>query len=297
MIIARIRTGLGNQLFQYAMARALALRTEQSLKLDLSAFEERKVRFYRHYGLEHYGIVADVATPDEVGGYFCRRGRICGGFYRYVEKLRSHRDRAFVCERQPYRYDPEVAEMRIEGTVYLAGFWQSEKYFADAAGTIREELELERPPEGRNRELAEAIRGCPSVSLHVRRGDYVRDFHVKGLRGWDSMDYYADAIALLREREPELRLFVFSDDIPWVRENLAADCPATYVDNNTAETSHEDLRLMSLCRHNIIANSSFSWWGAWLNRNPDKLVVAPRRWLNDGRDVAGDLIPDGWTVL
>jgi hypothetical protein len=297
MIIARIRSGLGNQFFQYAMARALALRTGQSLKLDLSAYEQRRVRFYRHYGLAHCGIVADVATPEEVGHYRCRRGKIRGGLYYYVEKLRPRWDAAFVRERDSYRYDPEMAGMQIEGTVYLAGYWQSEKYFEDAAGTIREELELVQPPEGRNRELAEAIGACPSVSLHIRRGDYVQDLRVRGLRGGDGLEYYGEAIALIREREPELQLFVFSDDISWVRENLTADCPVTYVDNNRPETSHEDLRLMSLCRHNIITNSSFSWWGAWLNRNPEKRVVAPRRWLNDGRDVAGDLIPDGWTVI
>jgi hypothetical protein len=149
-----------------------------------------------------------------------------------------------------------------------------------------------------NEEMAHRIGGEESaVSIHVRRGDYVSDAGTNRFHGTCSVDYYHDAVDRISGFAPASHFFVFSDGIDWAKENLRLRQPVTYVDFNDGEKNYEDLRLMSLCKHHIIANSSFSWWGAWLNPNPDKIVIAPKKWFNDPSINTDDLIPNSWLRL
>ena len=179
---------------------------------------------------------------------------------------------------------------------YFAGYWQSEKYFRNHGNVIRADLTFKDPLTGQNLEWASRIGGSMAVGMHVRRGDYAANPKTLAVHGLCSPDYYRSAVDFIASHVDTPVFFVFSDDIPWVMEHLKIGLPCHYIDHNKGLASHNDMRLMSLCRHHIIANSSFSWWGAWLNSAPGKIVIAPRRWFANGRAV-DDLIPEGWLTL
>lgn len=148
-----------------------------------------------------------------------------------------------------------------------------------------------------NEQVAQNILSVNAVSLHVRRGDYVSNLTINQFHGTCSLEYYNQAIAQIAKKVETPHFFVFSDDPEWVKSNLKIDYSITIVDHNNADKNYEDIRLMSLCKHHIIANSSFSWWGAWLCRNPNKIVIAPLKWFNDKSINTTDLIPDGWIKI
>ena len=295
MIIVKLWGGLGNQMFQYAAARRLALANDAPLKLDLGWFDRiPRGDTPREYELHVFNCVQDVASAREVKAL---RGVDTRRWPKAVKRLLEAAGllvkRSCVREKH-FHFDPEVLGLR--GDLYLDGYWQSAKYFADAADAIRRDFTFRDAPDSVNREFAERIRGVEAVSLHVRRGDYVAGgasrHHVS-----NSLEYYAKAIAALTARLREPHFFVFSDEPAWVKENLRLDVPLTCVDLNGAGKGYEDLRLMSLCRHHIIANSSFSWWGAWLSDHPEKIVIAPRQWFARDDKNTADLIPEGWLQL
>ncbi len=293
MIVVRLIGGLGNQMFQYAAGRSLAHRNASLLKLDVSAFETYTLH---RYGLHCFHVQEQLASREEVARFFPSPrglgGSLRAGIRRLLDGAPAGPEPVLVRERS-FAFDPSVLATR--GDVALDGYWQSARYFEDVAPVLRAELSFRYPPSEENAALADVIAGTTSVSVHVRRGDYVSDAATSAVHGTCSPAYYRAAIAHVAERVGNLHLFVFSDDPGWVRREFEAPFPMTVVDVNGPDTNWEDLRLMSLCRHNVVANSSFSWWGAWLNRNREKIVVAPRRWYRDAtRDVA-DLVPDAWT--
>jgi hypothetical protein len=293
MVIVHLKGGLGNQMFQYAAGRALALRRDEPLLFNTRSFP---ISGGRSYALDHYCTVGELAPARTV------RRLTRQGYGRYADALLRKANRllgtppAVVRERKPFQYDPELFA-DLPADVYLEGYWQNERYFQDIAGTIRRELTLRAPPEGMNAQLLTAIEGCTAVSLHVRRGDYVANQAALAFHGICPPAYYRRAIEIIQQRAANPHFFVFSDDIAWVKANLPIPEPATYVAHNGPEAAHEDLRLLQACKHHIIANSTFSWWGAWLSDGPNKMVVAPRRWLNDPRYDASDLVPANWLRL
>ncbi|PZU91914.1 MAG: alpha-1,2-fucosyltransferase [Chelatococcus sp.] len=288
-VTVRLIGGLGNQLFQYAAARALAKRHGAEVKLDLSGFESYGLR---RYELGAYPIAATVATADELArigappqrsGFL---GRLAG---RLMPRPAHH-------YREPhYRYDPQLARQPLP--IFMDGYWQSELYFADAADVLRLELTPKEPLEPANADVADKIRQTKAVSVHVRRGDYVSNAHTNTYHGVCSLDYYRAAIAHIQANVTDAHLFIFSDDHDWTRDNLKFDLPTTYVTANSADRGFRDMQLMSLCKNHVIANSSFSWWGAWLNPSPSKIVVAPARWFAAGDNDTRDLLPEGWVRL
>lgn len=289
MIIARLLGGLGNQMFQYATGRALALRTGADLKLDLAIYESSTSRAY---ALGHFPIQAVPATRLEVERLTRIRTpeRVLGRLLR-----RKPRPRRSHVREPDLRFHPEILDLPDD--VYLDGYWQSERYFIDAATAIQNELGPPEPESARDREVAAAIDSTESISLHVRRGDYVSSRVAREILGPCGLDYYQRALAMLRERLALPHLFVFSDEPEWARENLDLPLPTTVVDHNDPGDAHRDLALMARCRHHIIANSSFSWWGAWLAPRPDKIVIAPRRWFAREDLSADDLVPEPWMRL
>jgi len=187
--------------------------------------------------------------------------------------------------------------LEARARTYLDGYWQSEKYFSDVADTIRREFTIRDQLDAGTRELLDRIGTAESVSVHVRRGDYVSHPRASRARSVCTPGYYLRCVAHIAERVGHPHLFVFSDDPDWVAANLRFEHPTTLVSTVPARPDYGDLRLMSACRHHIIANSSFSWWAAWLNPHRDKLVLAPRRWMNDPRVDDRDVVPSGWTRL
>lgn len=292
MVVSHIIGGLGNQMFQYALGRSLAMALDTELRLDVSDFSG-----YALYQGFELGRVFDasfqIASEGEVQKVLgWRSNRLC----RRVLKRRHFsalRNKQFVVE-PGFQFWPGAAS--IGDDCYLVGYWQSEKYFSDIKDIIRADFTFREEMRKPNAELAAQISQCNAVSLHVRRGDYAYNQKTNSIHGLCSLDYYRSAVSYMAERLRSPVFFIFSDDMPWVKNNLKIDFPCTYVEHNKAAESHNDMRLMSLCKHHIIANSSFSWWGAWLNAHLDKTVIAPRRWFaNGGR--TEDLIPDGWVSL
>jgi hypothetical protein len=293
MIIANLIGGLGNQMFQYAAGRALARARGQPLRLDISGFDG----YGLHQGFELQRIFnceAKIASDEEVRTILgWRAASIMRRILARPGCIALH-GKMLVLEPH-FHYWPGIRD--VPATVYLQGYWQSEKYFADATDVLRADFVFRQPMSEVNAAWAERIDRCMAVSLHVRRGDYVSDPRTRAILGSCSPDYYRSAVRYVSERADTPEFFVFSDDIAWVRDNIDFGFPCHYIDHNRGMESYNDMRLMSLCRHHIIANSSFSWWGAWLNARADKIVVAPARWFAGDARRADDLIPQEWVTL
>ena len=281
MIIVWVLGGLGNQLFQYALGRTLALKYNTNLKLDLSDFSAYGRRTFR---LNHFGVHFEMASSKDIAA-------VTG--QSFWDRL-LRRDKGITMEKG-LLFDPNVLE--CGNNAYLKGYWQSEKYFSSVAEIIRGDIQVTTPPDGENAELAASIGDCESVGIHVRRGDYANDATTKAFHGLCSAEYYQRAVAMIGSRTANPRFFVFTDDPDWASGNLQIGYPFTLVRHNGAVADYEDFRLLTRCRHFIIANSSFSWWGAWLGTAPDKIVVAPRRWFAHDNYSHADTVPASWVSL
>ena len=283
MIVVRLIGGLGNQMFQYAVGRRLAHVHETELKLDCSWFATQDLRDYE---LGALNICEVFASDEEIARLATRTRSLLGTLLG-----RPRRPGPMSIVEKHYHFDPAVLD--LPSGVHLQGYWQSPKYFEDVAPIIREELSLKGALSDANAALAQRMRAEPSVSVHVRRGDYVSDAHTNAVHGTCDAAYYQEAMQRILEVEPTVHAFVFSDDPAWVRAEMKLPCPITVVEGNSAAPA-EDIRLMSLCRHHVIANSSFSWWGAWLGDNPAGRVVAPLQWFRDESKDTSTLTPDTW---
>lgn len=285
MIVVKIIGGLGNQMFQYALYRSLKEKGKEA-KIDISSF----LSYELHNGYELrnvFNIDEDLATEKDIGLLADFKKDFSSKFRR---KLFGRKNTHFVQEE--FKFIPEVFEM---DHVYLDGFWQSEKYFLDIEEMIRRDFDFKIELDGPNKDAIEKMNRTNSVSLHVRRGDYISNpeaFKVHG--GITTLEYYNKAIEQIKESVENPAFFIFSDDINWVKENMNLG-DSYYIDWNKGKNSYKDMQLMSYCKHNIIANSSFSWWGAWLNRNKSKIVITPNKWFNTMK--AEDIIPKDWRKI
>jgi len=292
MVISHIIGGIGNQMFQYAAGRSLSLKYDQQLLLDLSDFTNYRL----HHGFELSRVFnvmaksAEASTIDEMLAW--RANPLIKKILRRPQFVWL-RGNKFVVEPH-FNYWPSLFN-RVDDC-YLYGYWQSERYFKPFESVIRKDFTFREPLAGRNSELASEIAQTQSVSLHVRRGDYLSDSKTGTIMHVCSLEYYRNAISYIAERVERPVFYIFSDDLAWVRQNLSMAFPCIYVDHNRGAESYRDMQLMSLCRNQIIANSSFSWWGAWLNSNSEKLVVAPWNWFRNGTNDR-DLIPPEWMRL
>ncbi|QTD37470.1 alpha-1,2-fucosyltransferase [Polaribacter batillariae] len=260
MIIVRILGGLGNQMFQYAYAKAL----EQqgcTVKLDVSAF--KKYKLHGGYHLDKYKIDLKYAS----------------NFTNLMSKITFFQHK----KEKSLLFDASLKSLK--GNKYVKGYFQTEKYFSEIRTILLEQFtiidELSTSTKNYKKQILEANTSC---SLHIRRGDYVSDKKANTVHGTCSLDYYEKAIKLIKKEHKEVHFFIFSDDISWTKENLTLE-NAIYIDHKTIP--HEDMYLMSICNHNITANSSFSWWGAWLNTFENKTIIAPKQWfVNKENEIA-----------
>lgn len=284
MIIVRLMGGLGNQMFQYAAGRRLSHVLGADLKLDITAFNKTASRKFE---LSALNITASMARRAETCPFAKTRWLYS---IPYLPR-RFIRNRRYIKEKH-FHFDKEI--LFLPDNVYLDGYWQSEKYFADISDIIRSEFTAKTPLTGANRDLSAMITSCDSVSIHIRRGDYMADPQTHNFHGVCTLEYYYSCIKKISEHIEHPHFFLFSDDPQWARKNLKIDCPVTVIDHNGPENAYEDMRLMYTCKHHIIANSSFGWWGAWLCRNQGKIVYAPGKWFADAPHNAEDLLPAGW---
>jgi hypothetical protein len=289
-VVAAIGGGLGNQMFQYAAARRSAYFKNAELLLYLG--NRYRNGSYRVYGLDRFHISGRRAREAEAGG-LRRISRMRRRLAKVLPRLTVPPDPELIRE-ETLSFNPAI--LSLQGSVKLSGAWQCERYFADIADIIRQEFTLRDSLDPRNREVLARIESAPSAFIHVRRGDYVTHPVDSKKFGTCSSEYYEEAVAFLQEQVgPGLRFFVFSDDPAWVRETKIGGEGAEVIDWN-ANRPERDLALMRHCRHAIIANSTFSWWGAWLGDTGDRIVIAPRVWLQ-GRSDYQDIVPERWLKL
>lgn len=290
MILVQLNGGLGNQLFQYALGRRIALDKNAGLRFETSAFKVQS----REYKLHHFNVKGSPASINEIKRFLRREQNAWLAMFYQVWNVKKPYFRRIIVDEQAVPFDENI--LKTSRNVFLRGYWQSEKYFKAIESILREDLTLKAPPSGLNLELAEQIKSCNAISLHIRRGDYVTNSATKQTHGALSIEYYQTAVSLILRCFSDATFFIFSDDIPWAKENLNITSPKIFINHNTEKTDYEDLRLMSLCQHHIIANSSFSWWGAWLNPNKKKMVIAPKKWYSINVDTK-DLIPEDWILV
>ena len=285
MIIVKLNGGLGNQLFQYSLGRKLSLKNNDVFKLDLSDFTADNPR---SYSLGEFNIIENFASDEDINKIKK------SGVWKLVDKLKPYCKRSAI-KYKGYDFDPNI--LKLSGNFYLDGYWQSEKYFQDIKNIIRKEVTLKNPIENKYADLISQIKNTNSVSIHIRRGDYITNKKFSKVYNLLDEKYYQKAVKFIAEKISDPHFFIFSDNINWVKQNLNIPYLKTFVSGDNETKDYEELILMSLCQHNIIANSSFSWWGAWLNKNADKIVISPDKWFNDKIGNAKDLIPENWIKL
>jgi len=292
VIIVRIMGGLGNQMFQYAFGRRLADGLGVPLRLDITPF---RVRDKRRYELCDLRIEGAFASDREIArARLGRFARVRGPAGRVFPSLAPGPGR--LVRERGFPFDPSMLGLR-DGA-YLEGYWQSERYFDTVADRLRADFVPRTPLRGRAAEMAEGMRHGDSVSLHVRRGDYVSEPSVSAVHLVCDEAYYVRCLEYLARRLVAPRFYVFSDEPAWARDNLRIPFPTTVVADCYDTTNIQDMWLMTHCRHHVIANSSFSWWGAWLDSRPSKVVLMPRRWFRDREpEYSADIRPKGWVAL
>jgi len=293
MITVKLKGGLGNQMFQYAFGRAVSLKLEAPLSLDLSGYQNQsEIDTPRNFQLDCFNLQAQITnqTTESPANY------ISNTFNRIKDKVKNTMN-----PYSRYIYDPK--NMDLKDGAQIEGYWLSEKYFSDIEVVLRSDFTLKDNLGAKAMLFKERIEqvgtnGGVSASLHIRRCDYVDNKYNNIYHGSLDLTYYQKAISTLLAKlgGKPLILFVFSDDITWVKENLKTEVPFVCVSRPDI-LDHEELYLMSQCNHNVIANSSFSWWGAWLNSKKDKIVIAPKRWVNDRRANTNDVTPLDWMKI
>jgi hypothetical protein len=294
MVIVKIKHGLGNQMFQYAMGRSLARQLGAQLILDTSYYASQALYAppaIRWYQLDNFRISPRILGPraQYCIGQLRRRwltpARVVaqiGGVIRIV----VDKERGF---------DETLRRKGI--IVYLDGYWQSERYFADLREPLLDELSLREPASPDTGQMLARINEGISVCVHIRHGDYASNAEARNHWPICSLDYYKSAMAYIGERVAGAKFYLFSDDIPWIQSNFPPAENIVIVSGNAANSDLEDFRLMMNCRHFIIANSSFSWWAAWLGKQKDKIVVAPKEWHRSKKLLEKDIVPDHWVRL
>lgn len=284
MIIVKLMGRLGNQMFQYALAKSLqAAGRDVAMDSTMLPYDgnHNELGIFPHVAEEMRE--ADPQLVKLIGD--CNKSLLCKIKRKAVGYKRTH------IREQGYAYHPELSGL---DNVYLDGYWQTEKYFINIEDEIRRLYTFPWIEDLHNRHLAEKIQGCNSVSIHIRRGDYLNAQNAPMHGNICTKAYYDNAIYYVNERVSAPQFFVFTDDAEWARSEYGSRSGYTIVDVNRGGQSFRDMQLMSLCRHNIIANSSFSWWGAWLNQNRDKIVVAPPKWFNLAE--TPDVWCEGWKI-
>lgn len=256
-------------MFQYAFVKSLSLRNQHEFLFDISEYQT----YFRPFELEIFSIDKQYAEEKDLPWYMWLRSTNRYLNYIFV-KIQS------VCKLLNSRHHREInlkfsQDLLNISNWYVEWYFQSEQYFIDFADEIRKDFTFVHEPSLQNQQIIHIISSSQSVSVHIRRGDYLKGNNLQ-YHGICSLEYYRTAIEIIRNKVSDARFFFFSDDIEWVRKNIQTwNNDDVYVDHNTWDQSREDMRLMSLCRHNIVANSSFSRRWAWLNNNPEKIVIAP----------------------
>jgi hypothetical protein len=292
MIIVKLMGGIGNQMFQYACGRRLSHIHDMDLLLDTRFLESRIHRenfTYRDFELDIFNINIQKCDYRTVKRFYSNNL-----YYRALRKFANPK----ILLEQGRKLNENI--LSAPSSVYLDGYWQSERYFTDISDIIRNEFRF--PTKAENQyvsDLTRAITDSNSVSIHIRRGDYITNKIVMSVFGNLTMEYYQKGIEYLQHKIKNPIFYIFSNDPEYLQDKFKLKCDYILVEHSELTPNYVDLKLMSFCKHNIIANSSYSWWGAWLNSNPDKTVIAPENWYakDNNMEVNAYRIPSGWKIF
>lgn len=295
IVLVKLNGGLGNQMFQYTLAHIIALKHNSQLLFDKDLFkltEKKPGHTPRNYELGIFGLDQPSASDDDIN-YFEK----LSVFHKIKRELNLNYPK--MCFEKDFSFDPKVK--KALPPVYLRGFFQSYKYYSGDEEIVRDCFRFpEKKLDPTNREILDKIKLTKSVGIHIRRGDYVKDKITNNVHGVCSLEYYQRALENIRKMDKDPVFYFFSDDMDWVKSKFVnIEGQKVFVSENQGDHSWKDMMLMSKCDHNIIANSSFSWWAAWLNGNTSKRVIAPKRWFKDPdkERYTLDLIPKEWIRL
>ncbi|KKQ86157.1 MAG: Glycosyl transferase family 11 [Candidatus Woesebacteria bacterium GW2011_GWB1_38_8] len=288
MIIAELCGGLGNQMFQYANAQTISIRNNTPLKL---LYVRNKGDTPREYSLGHFAIKAEkISGISELLIYHSFKPAI---FSQILRKIFYSKFTVRIEGSETWKAGISI----FKDNIYLRGFWQSERYFKDISSILRSELVPKEQISKQSIKILKQILNTQSVSIHVRRGDYFSDSKVKAIHNTYSKEYYHKAVEYIKGKVKRPVFYIFSDDLRWCEKNLKIENKIIYVKGNGVKKDYLDLWLMSKCKHNIITNSSFSWWGAWLNRNVNKIVIAPKKWFRNSSVSSVNIVPNIWIQI
>ncbi len=289
MIITRLIGGLGNQMFQYAFGKNLAIKNKTELKIDTSVLLDRSQKeniVHRNFDLDIFNIETKFASKHDIKK--CNSNNLN---YRVLRKINKY---SLVLEE--YNYNNEKL-LQIRNNTLIQGYWQNYKLFSDIDNQIKNDFTLSFNLNNKQKELSEKINNTNSVCVNFRRTDYINIVGTNKLMGELSLKYYEKSINYIAERIDNPYFYIFSDDIEWCKENFKISFPCTFVEHEYAgEKFKIYLQLLSECKHQIIPNSTFAWWGAWLNKNPKKIVISPKQWFTneEKNSQTVDLIPKTW---
>ena len=286
MIIVKLKGGLGNQMFQAAFGYVMAKKQSQSLYLDTSYFRDKNLQgvTLRDYELDVFDSHFRILSP-------LKKWVICRtlDFTKTFSKSFS----AGILNEQSYNQSAPSENIVTK----LDGYWQQAENYSNHKKQLNELFTFKNPINSVNENLIKEMDAVESVSIHIRRGDYVKDTKTNNFHGTPKLDYYQKGLNTILAKKTVTQCYIFTDEPDWVKKHFPAlSIPYQIISHNTGKESFEDMRLMSLCKHNIIANSSFSWWGAWLNKSPDKIVVAPKQWYAESsmKKASEIITPDDW---
>lgn len=294
-VYARLQGGLGNQMFQYAAGKSLAYKKNCEFKLDIRGFKKTHIRAFE---LDNFNIDCEIAQPEELSKLL-RGGKLTAFATRKSGRIKPMTYKQGRLFREPhYHFSPQLFSQTPP--VLIQGYWQSHKYFDEIKSELQQNFTPKKPLSGNSNDMLKRINDCEmSISVHVRRGDYAVTEDLRSTEVHETLGYYRRAIALMKDIYPNATFFAFSDDMEFTLDNLGNVTEFVPIEGNQ-RAGFEDMMLMRACNHNIIANSSFSWWGAWLNNYVNKKVIAPRKWFSDKalHDYhTYDIYPDEWITL
>lgn len=286
MIIVQLKGGLGNQLFQYAAGLSLASLHNVEVKVDISALKkpDEEIGTFRNFDLQYIKVPPTIATQVQIAE-FVKSNIVTTAFQKLLLPYKRK-----IYKESSFNFDPNF--YNAGNNLYLKGYRQSEEYFKNIKEAIRKAFELQPQLINHLKETAKYLQSTNSIAVHVRRGDYA-DKKVTDYHGMIAMEYYEAAIKYIQQ-QINPNFYFFTDDVVWLRANMQLPANAEIYSGAISNNQYEDFYLMSQCNNQVIANSSFSWWAAWMNPNPNKIVIAPKKWFNNPRLNTADLIPKGW---
>lgn len=281
-IVVKLQGGLGNQLFQFAFGQSLSYRINQPVYFDITSYNNND----RALGLDKFNINLTEASDKIINIFFTIKSRLLN---KYLQNCLCNKHLVHF-EKTHQFYD---IPLNLKGNSYYLGYWQNEDYFSNISLLLKKQITLQaKLPESN---LLEAIIKDNTVAVHFRRGDYLKT-NIQKAHGLTPIQYYHQAIKIILDKIPEATFIIFSDDPDWIKSNLRLSCSWIYAGTSNHYTDEETLILMSLCKHQIIANSTYSWWAAWLNSNPEKRVIAPKNWFANGT-LSHSILPDTWIII